>query len=184
MRKRVPEGRKVASSNSGRSEGRPQPSEVMGAVSTEEVRQSLKTELGREGEILPDYLISAFIHAAPPQLTEETIRLFAKYLVHRRHRLAVPKAGIALTSNELGASQLGVQLSERWTAEGGDLGELAKLFTMIAYRNEAVSAWASSDAHLDPAELETFWAASGHDLVELSTFLKDVDLDVVDSIPK
>jgi len=144
-----------------------------------------------EDSELPGYFIRAFLQVMPPELTRETAGLFVRYLAHHRQEIPTNEHGIPASSDVLDSSRVGVHLSTRWTAEGGELTELTKLVTMAVYRDGVLQAnpWYTRRRGrrvpgLASAYLETFWAAGGHDLTELSRFLKSVDRENLDWLPR
>jgi len=130
---------------------------------------------------LGDDLRNAFQLIAPPKLTRGTLNALIRYLEHRgRVQSSEPMV------HDLTDSQMGTDLQDRWESEGGTVHDLVKFLTMCEYRTRTLRA-ASWAQNLEPAassELMTFWVAGGHDLTELAEFLRGIDWEVGDWLPK
>jgi hypothetical protein len=132
---------------------------------------------------LPDlsrHLQTFFARIAPPDFTAETRKAVIRYLRHRRSLRA------AALQPDLTSSGPGLDLTARWTAEGGSVGDLVKFLVMCEHRSRVRrSTFSAGTQEPDPfVELETFWVTSGHDLTELGQFLSELDLEAGDWLPK
>lgn len=126
-------------------------------------------------------LRDAFQLIAPPRLTRGTLDALIRYLAHRgRVQSSEPMV------HDLTDSRMGTDLQDRWESEGGTVHDLVKFLTMSEYRIRTLRA-TSSAQNLEPtasSELMTFWVAGGHDLTELAGFLRRIDGEVGDWLPK
>jgi hypothetical protein len=132
---------------------------------------------------LPDlnrYLQTFFARIAPPDFTGETRKAVIQYLRHRRSLRA------ASLQPDLTSSRPGMELTARWTAEGGSADDLVKFLVMCEHRFRVRQSTFSADAQEpDPlVELESFWVTGGHDFTELGHFLSELDLEAGDWLPK
>lgn len=128
-----------------------------------------------------DDLRKVFRLIAPPRLTRGTLGLLMRYVEHREQ---VPFSEPMV--HDLTASQIGADLQDRWESEGGTVQDLVKFLTMCDYRIRTLRA-ASWAQNLEPAassQLRAFWVAGGHDLTELARFLRQIDGEVGDWLPK
>lgn len=139
---------------------------------------------------LPDALVEDIQRVMPAEISEDTIEIFARFYEHCRQETQGQENAIEAFSRALGSSRLGKQLSARWSAVGGQQADLEKLTAMAGYRygvlqgNPWYSGHGSSGSRSpEPADLERFWTAGGHDLTELARFLRKVDNESMDWLP-
>jgi hypothetical protein len=140
---------------------------------------------------LPGALVEDIQRVMPAELSEDTIEIFARFYEHCRQGTQGHENAITAFSSALGSSQLGRRLGARWEAEGGQHADLEKLVAMAGYRYGVLqgNAWYSGRTRkggrpAEPADLERFWTAGGHDLTELAGFLKKVDKESMDWLPQ
>lgn len=136
------------------------------------------------------YLAEALLRVMPAGLDYDSVKLFGRFIAHSSEEARAHERAIEAFSHALETSQLGIELKTRWTNAGGNLSQLRKLITMVAYRADVlrdpqqVSGQAYEHPTANPADLERFWSAGGHDLTELGGFLKETDREAMDYLPK
>jgi hypothetical protein len=129
---------------------------------------------------VPPYVRATFRDLVPSTLTERTVDLLIAYLAHLR---ALPADRVILHGFE--DSAVGRALMEAWLADDGPLDGLAKFVSMVEYRRRVIR---QVDLGVGPApspeDLDAFWIAAGHDMTDLARFLRSVDREVIDHLPK
>ncbi|QHC24622.1 hypothetical protein [Streptomyces sp. GS7] len=127
---------------------------------------------------MPDYLRKAFVQAVPKRMSKRTGVLLRGHL-----RLLVYSS--RSTDSLLDVEEAFAELRSHWAAEGGNTGDLLKLVRMVSYRAQTLHTPVASEPaeEASPAALAQFWASSGHDIDELSTFMADVDQEAADWLP-
>ncbi|MEU7054985.1 hypothetical protein [Streptomyces sp. NPDC046197] len=136
----------------------------------------MKSVIHRAG--IPGYLGQQFLRATPPRLSKETGALLGNRL------LRAPSARRSAVAAD--GESVPAELLERWSAEGGDVTALRKLLKMSQFRVRALrpSFGDRQAAEANTEEFSRFWASSGHDIEELSTFLSEVDQEAADWLPQ
>jgi hypothetical protein len=128
-----------------------------------------------------DDLRNAFRRIVPPRLTRGTLNALIRYLAHRGQAQSSESMVHDLTD-----SRIGTELQDRWESEGGTVHDLVKFIAMGEYRIRTLRAasWAQNLEPVASSELMAFWVAGGHDLTELAGFLRGIDREVGDWLPK
>jgi hypothetical protein len=146
----------------------------------EKLSPKAATRLLRRSEIGGD-LRNAFRRIVPPRLTRGTLDRLIRYLAHRGR---MPSSEPMV--HDLSDSRIGTDLQDRWESEGGTIHDLVKFIAMGEYRIRTLQAasWAQNLESASSSELMAFWMAGGHDLTELAGFLRRIDREVGDWLPK